>query len=160
MRFPFGEIPWKYFLLRDYRTNRAYSVPFRKRTLCSLGRCQYDTRDSNLSWPGSFLALPFTLQPSAPASFRISPFALSRKWHKTDIPWHAFKRKSSWKLFSISLTRFGSNEQAGTVAGVRRSENVATFLGRNLINGTPFVWCYSGRRPTLFSTPFQNMNRI
>lgn len=59
------------------------------------------------------------------------------------------KGKLCMKLFSISC-RFRSNEPTMLARGIYRVR-VGKLLGRNLINGTRFVWCYSRcRRPLPF----------
>lgn len=64
----------------------------------------------------------------------------------------AEKRKLCMKLFSISC-RFRSNEPSMLTRGIYRVR-VGKLLGRNLINGTRFVWCYSRCRRPLPFPPF------
>ena len=130
---------------------------FRQRKLCIPCIRQYGTSNSN----SSILAVQYPLLPSAiplyfslflslslclSCAFRSFYIFLQflwpmfHSWHKADIARHALNANWARNYFRY---RVHSNlmNQPRSFRGIH-PDRVAKLLGRNLINGTRFVWCY------------------
>lgn len=137
-----------FYALFEAWIERDLSDFFLKRKLCIPRINQYGSGNSNSSIftaiPSFFLCFSLILYLSSISMVDVPQLTQSR--HSMA----CFKRKLSTKLFSISQP-FESNEPATFIRGIH-PDRVAKLLGRNLINGTRFVWCYSQCHPT-YSLP-------
>ena len=145
---------------------------FRQRKLCIPCIRQYGTSNSN----SSILAVQSSSSsPSSPLFAAVSLalfhvflqflWPMFHSWHKADIPRHALNANWARNYFRY---RVHSNlmNQPRSFRGIH-PDRVAKLLGRNLINGTRFIWCYSQCHPdglslslSYLGTFVLNMNRI